>query len=87
MECLVCGELLSDFSSATVDYFIAVSNLAKVADAHGDDGSFSDAFKKAGQEHEKCEHARYNVRQHLSGHYVAMRGGGRLERPRRRDKG
>jgi len=70
MPCPVGTILLKELVEATEGYFAAVNTLCNLAGAvENNRPSFSEAYERARQEHEKCKGARTAVEQHRSKHH------------------
>jgi len=70
MQCAIDTVLLEQFVKATERYCTAVSDLSDVTGlVESNRPSFSDAYKRAEQEHQECKHARKAMEQHRSEHH------------------
>jgi len=68
MECGVYIELVSEFAEAATGHFAAVSELFAATGLQSNRLSFSQAYKKAKREYDRCNRAHDAIKRHRSMH-------------------
>ena len=69
MYCRDEVRLVDRFSATVADYFGAVNELcATIARTEGGGRSFDESYRRARQEHKRCEDARHAVEEHRAKH-------------------